>query len=250
MRPAVARYDTIGRAYAGRRRPDPRVARAVASALGGAKSVVNVGAGAGSYEPADRAVVAVEPSGVMLAQRPARAAPALRGSAENLPFADGAFDAALAILTVHHWSDRRAGLSEMRRVARDRVVVLTWDPAHPGFWLVRDYFPGLIEFDRRIFPTLSDLEAALGHVEVCAVPVPYDCVDGFLGAYWRRPWEYLDEGVRGAISTFARIGDISLGLDRLRTDLESGRWAVRNAELFDLEELDLGYRIVVSRRAP
>lgn len=245
----MARYDTIGRAYAARRRPDPRIARVVASALGGAKSVVNVGAGAGSYEPAGRAVVAVEPSGVMIAQRSAGAAPAVRGSAERLPFSDGAFEAALAVLTVHHWSDRRAGLAEMRRVARDRVVVLTWDPAHPGFWLVRDYFPDLIEFDRGIFPALADVAAALGNAEVSAVPVPHDCADGFLGAYWRRPWEYLDEGVRAGISTFARIGDIAPRLARLRADLESGRWATKNAELLDLEQLDLGYRLVVSRRA-
>jgi SAM-dependent methyltransferase len=245
----MTRFDTIGRAYAGRRRPDPRIARIITSALGGARSVVNVGAGTGSYEPADRAVVAVEPSGVMIAQRPPAAAPVVRGAAESLPFSDDAFDAALAVLTVHHWSDRRAGLAEMRRVARDRVVVLTWDPSHPGFWLVRDYFPDLIEFDRRIFPALSDFESALGRVEVSPVPVPHDCVDGFLGAYWRRPEEYLDEGVRGGISTFARIGDISAGLEWLRADLGSGRWVKRNAELLDLEELDLGYRLVVGRRA-
>lgn len=246
----MARYDDIGRAYARRRRPDPRIARILTSALGGARSVVNVGAGAGSYEPADRAVVAVEPSAVMIAQRPAGAAPAVRASAESLPFSDAAFDAALAVLTVHHWSDRRAGLAEMRRVARDRVVILTWDPAHAGFWLVRDYFPDLVESDRSIFPPLAEIEAALGQTEVSVVPVPHDCLDGFLGAYWRRPAEYLDEGARAGISTFSRIGDIAPRLARLRADLESGRWAAKNAGLLDLEELDLGYRLVVGRRAP
>lgn len=245
----MARYDIIGRAYARHRRPDPRIARAVAAALGGAESVVNVGAGAGSYEPADRVVVAVEPSSVMIAQRAAGAAPVVRGSAESLPFSDGAFDAALAILTVHHWADWRAGLAEMRRVARERVVILTWDPAHAGFWLVRDYFPEILEIDGRMFPPLAELEAALGRVEVSAVPVPHDCADGFLGAYWRRPAAYLDEGVRAAISTFARVGDVSARVERLRADLESGRWAARNAELLGLEELDLGYRLVVGRRA-
>jgi len=245
----VTRYDAIGRAYALHRRPDPRIAGALASALGGARSVVNVGAGAGSYEPADSAVVAVEPSAVMLSQRPAGSAPALQGSAERLPFPDGSFDAAMAVLTVHHWADRRAGLAEMRRVARGRVVILTWDPAHAGFWLVRDYFPDLIEFDRRIFPPLSELEGVLGPTEVSAVPVPHDCADGFLGAYWRRPAAYLDEGVRAGISTFSRIGDIAPRLERLRADLESGRWATRNAGLLGLEELDLGYRLVVGRRA-
>lgn len=211
-------------------------------------SVVNVGAGAGSYEPTDRTVLAVEPSAVMIAQRPATAAPAVRGRSERLPLSDRAFDAALAILTVHHWSDRRAGLAEMHRVARDRVVILTWDPAHPGFWLVRDYFPDLIEYDRRIFPTLADFEAALGRVEVSAVPVPHDCTDGFLGTYWRRPEEYLDEEARGAISTFARVGDVSPRLERLRADLRSGRWAMKNADLLGLEGLDVGYRLVVNRR--
>ena len=242
-------YDILGRTYGGHRHADPRIARIISAALGDAATVVNVGAGAGSYEPTDRSVVAVEPSSVMIAQRPASAAPAVQGSAELLPFPDNAFDAALAILTVHHWSDRRAGLAEMRRVARDRVVVLTWDPEHPGFWLVRDYFPDLIEFDRRIFPKLAELEAALGRIDVSVVPIPHDCVDGFLGAYWRRPAAYLDEGVRAGISTFARIGDIPARIERLRVDLESGRWAVRNAELLRLEELDVGYRLVVGRRA-
>lgn len=245
----MLRYDIIGRDYSRRRRPDPRIARIVTAALGDAKSVVNVGAGGGSYEPTDRAVVAVEPSSVMIAQRPENAAPAVLGLAENLPFSANAFDAALAILTTHHWSDQRAGLAEMCRVARDRVVILTWDPKHPGFWLVRDYFPPLIELDRRIFPALADLEAVLGQVEVSVVPIPHDCVDGFLGAYWRRPEEYLDERVRSGISSFSRIGDVSPGVERLRADLTSGRWAVRNAELLHLERLDLGYRLVVSRRA-
>ena len=249
MRSAMPQYDIIGRTYGGHRRADPRIARIIHAALGGAKTVVNVGAGAGSYEPTDCAVVAVEPSSVMIAQRPENAAPVVRGSAENLPFSDNAFEAALAILTVHHWSDRRAGLAEMRRVARDRVVILTWDPAHPGFWLVRDYFPDLIEFDRRIFPKLADLEAALGRVEVSVVPIPHDCVDGFLGAYWRRPTAYLDEGVRAGISTFSRIGDVAPRVERLRAELESGRWARKNAGLLRLAELDLGYRLVVSRRA-
>lgn len=242
-------YDAIGRAYAGHRRPDPRIARVISTALGEAQSVVNVGAGTGSYEPTDRAVVAVEPSSVMIAQRPANAAPVVRGSADNLPFADGAFEAALAILTVHHWSDRRAGLAEMRRVARGQVVVLTWDPEHPGFWLVRDYFPDIIDLDRSIFPTLAELEAVLGHVEVSAVPIPHDCVDGFLGAYWRRPAAYLDEGVRAGISTFARIKDVAPRIERLRAELEDGQWSMKNAELLGLEQLDVGYRLVVSGRA-
>lgn len=242
-------YDDIGRGYTGYRRPDPRIARAIHAALGGARSVVNVGAGAGSYEPADREVTAVEPSSVMIAQRPRGAAPAVQASAERLPFADGAFDAALAILTIHHWVDWRGGLSEMRRVARDRVVVLTWDPEHAGWWLVRDYFPDIVDTDRRIFPALSELGELLGHTEVITVPIPHDCVDGFLGAYWRRPAAYLDEGARAAISAFARIGDVGPRIERLRADLEDGQWTHRNAGILGLDEIDLGYRLVVGRRA-
>lgn len=244
----MADYDVIGRAYASHRRADPRIMRLIDSAIGEAETVLNVGAGTGSYEPTKRAVVAVEPSRVMIAQRPAGAAPVIQGSADRLPFADGAFDAASAILTVHHWQDRQAGLRELRRVARDRVVILTWDPAHRGFWLVRDYFPDLVENDRRIFPTLDELEAVLGRVEVRTVPVPHDCADGFLGAYWRRPASYLEEGVRAGISTFSRIADVSERLERLRDDLESGKWAVNNAELLGLEQMDLGYRLVIARR--
>lgn len=241
-------YDVIGRGYASRRLADPRIKRFIDAALGNAEPVLNVGAGTGSYEPNNRAVVALEPSLVMIAQRPAGAAPVVQGSAERLPFADGAFAAATAILTVHHWVDRHAGLAEMRRVARDRVVILTWDPSHPGFWLVRDYFPDLIEFDRRIFPTLDELESALGRVGVSIVPVPHDCVDGFLGAYWRRPASYLDDRVRSSISTFARISDVPSRIERLRDDLESGAWAEKNSELNGLEHLDVGYRLVVGRR--
>ena len=249
MRRDLADYDIIGRAYTRRRRTDPRIAGVIDSALGEARSVVNVGAGAGSYEPPGRAVVAVEPSLVMIAQRPSGAAPVVRASAERLPFADGSFDAAMAVLTVHHWPDVRAGLQEMRRVARDRVVILTWDTAHPGFWLVRDYFPDMLEHDRRILPTLAEFEAVLGRVSVSAVPVPHDCVDGFLGAYWRRPEAYLDEEVRACISTFARLRDLGPRIERLRRDVEGGRWRAENAALLGLKELDVGYRLVVSRRA-
>ena len=170
----------------------PASPRAIIDALGPAASVVNVGAGAGSYEPADRRVVAVEPSREMIRQRPAGAAPVVQASATALPFAAGAFDAALAVLTVHHWPDRARGLAELRRVARDRVVILTWEPDAARFWLVEDYFPELVAIDRAIFPTRDELERSLGPVELRPLPIPHDCVDGFLGAYWRRPHAYLD----------------------------------------------------------
>ncbi|HSE05545.1 MAG TPA: class I SAM-dependent methyltransferase, partial [Methylomirabilota bacterium] len=239
-------YDRIGVGYRTLRRPDPRIAAAIADALGPAASVLNVGAGAGSYEPAGRPVVAVEPSREMIRQRPARAAPVVQASATALPFRSGAFDAALAVLTVHHWPDRAQGLSELRRVARALVVILTWDPDASTFWLVDDYFPALAAVDRGIFPTEAELRAALGRLELRPVPIPHDCADGFLGAYWRRPHAYLDAAVRGAISTFSKIADVEPGLARLRQDLEDGTWTRRWGHLAALSELDLGYRLVVA----
>ncbi len=244
-------YDTIGLGYDAWRRPDPRIAAAIAQALGAAASVVNVGAGAGSYEPADRRVVAVEPSAAMLAQRRPGTAPAVQASATELPFGDGAFAAALAILTVHHWPDRARGLRELGRVARERVVVLTWDPeARLPFWLTDDYFPEIPAMDRPIFPTLADFAAALGPLAVRPVPVPHDCVDGFLGAYWRRPAVYLDPGARGAISTFAKVADPAPALARLAADLADGTWERRHGHLRGRERLDLGYRLVVAEPRP
>ena len=182
----AALYDTIGRGYAAVRKPDPRIAEAIARGLGDAHSVVNVGAGTGAYEPSDRPVVAVEPSTTMIAQRTAGSAPVVRATAMSLPFKNDSFDAALAVLTVHHWPDKPLGLAELRRVARRRVVVLTWDSASPPFWLT-DYFPELLHVDRPLFPTVRDFERALGPVSVATIPVPHDCSDGFLGAHWRRP---------------------------------------------------------------
>ena len=240
-------YDAIGVGYDAYRRPDPRIAVAIGRTLGAAESVVNVGAGAGSYEPIDRRVVAVEPSLAMIRQRRAGAAPVVQASATDLPFGDGAFDAALAILTVHHWPDRARGLAELVRVARRRVVIVTWDPASSGFWLTEDYFPSILTIDRPIFSTMNELRQALGEIEVVPLPVPYDCVDGFLGAYWRRPHAYLEAGVRSAISTFSKLGDVGPGLDRLRRDLDDGTWMRRHGDLLDRSELDLGYRLVVAR---
>jgi SAM-dependent methyltransferase len=207
-----------------------------------------VGAGTGSYEPRDRPVVAVDPSAVMIAQRDRGAAPAVRGSASQLPFRDASFDASLAVLTIHHWPDLARGLRELRRVARRRVVVLTWDPAATGFWLA-DYFPEIPAIDRRILPPLAELERHLGAIEIHHVPVPHDCVDGFLGAYWRRPEAYLRAEVRAAISTFARLRDLERGLAALRRDLDSGAWRARHGHLLERAELDLGYRLVAGAGA-
>jgi SAM-dependent methyltransferase len=240
-----ALYDSIGRGYARHRRADPRLAARIHAALGDARTVVNVGAGAGSYEPAGRRVVAAEPSAVMVRQRAPGSAPAVRASADALPFHDGAFDAAMAVLTLHHWPDWRRGLREMRRVAR-RTVLFTWDPAAPGFWLVQDYFPAVLEVDRPVFPTFDEIAGVLGPVDVQPVPIPADCTDGFLAAYWRRPEAYLDADLRGAISVFARIPDLATPLARLAADLADGTWARRWGSLLEQTELDAGYRLVTA----
>lgn len=239
-------YDEIGGGYRNARRSDPRIATAIVRALGQADTVVNVGAGAGSYEPADRSVVAVEPAMTMIRQRRAGSAPAVQASATALPFRDAAFAAALAILTVHHWPERARGLDELALVARGRAVIVTWDPAASGFWLVDDYFPEIVEIDRAIFPSIEELRRALGPVEVSTLPIPHDCVDGFLGAYWRRPQAYLDAEVRGAMSTFSKIRRLESGLFRLRKDVEDGSWTRRYGDLLSRSEIDLGYRLVVS----
>jgi SAM-dependent methyltransferase len=237
-------YDTIGRNYRRYRQPDPRIHDAIARSLADSRTLVNVGAGAGSYEPSDKLVVAVEPSLVMIRQRAQDAAPAVRASAMALPFRDGAFDAALAVLTIHHWPDWQRGIQELRRVASGRVVIVTWDPGHSGFWLT-DYFPGALQADRQTFPTLPQIGRELRAMTVRTVPIPHDCSDGFLGAYWRRPEAFLSEGVRSAISTFSKIGNVSEIVERLRQDLQCGAWQRRNASIMDLPELDLGYRILI-----
>lgn len=243
----MALYDTIGRGYTTFRTPDPRIAAAIDAALGDAATVANIGAGAGGYEPKGRSVVAVEPSEVMTRQRPPGAAPCIQGSAEALPLATASFDATMAILSVHHWTDREQGFREMRRVARKRVVLLTWAPDVSSFWLTEEYFPEILEHDRGIFPSTASLSAMLerivGPARIEPVPIPHDCSDGFLCAYWRRPECYLDSGRRAAISSFARF-DARAGIERLHADISSGRWARQHADLLAMESMDLGYRLV------
>lgn len=241
-----ASYDTIGVNYSDLRKPDARIERAIGKALGAARTVLNVGAGAGSYEPADRQVTAIEPSVEMIRQRGASAAPVIQGYAEDLPFDDNSFDASMAILTIHHWADKEKGLSEMRRVTRGRVVILTFDPSHRGFWLA-DYIPELVALDEVQMPRITDYEAWLGAVEISAVPIPHDCTDGFLCAYWRRPAAYLDPRIRAAMSSFWALDDISEGLGKLASDLDTGAWAQRYSELLDLDECDFGYRLVTTK---
>jgi hypothetical protein len=242
----MAKYDELGTTYARTRASDPRIQAQIDRALGDARTVVNVGAGTGSYEPRDRAVTAVEPSAVMIAQRPPDAAPCIQASAEQLPFADGSFDAALAILTVHHWTDLERGVAELQRVA-PRVVIVTWDADYgERFWLTRDYVRASIEHDRARFPPIDRLAALLGPgTAVEPVPVPHDCSDGFCGAFWRRPEAYLDPEVRAGISNLKELeGQSGEGLARLRADLASGAWRERQVELLDADTWDVGYRIV------
>jgi SAM-dependent methyltransferase len=237
-------YDEVGRSYVATRRPDPRIASVLRNALGDASSVVNIGAGSGAYEPTDLDVIAVEPSRVMIDQRPAGAKPAILGSAEALD--DKSVDAALAVLTVHHWSDLERAWAEVRRVVRKRAVFLTFDPAAPPFWLTRDYLPEIRELDAHRLPRLSVFER-LGAVEIRRMPIPHDCTDGFLAAFWRRPAAYLDPTVQANISAFVELEPSTRrrGLDALRRDLEDGTWASRNSELADAETLDAGYRVVI-----
>jgi SAM-dependent methyltransferase len=236
-------YDIIGVNYSDLRKPDPRIEAMIERALGSAKTVLNVGAGAGSYEPAGRQVTAIEPSMEMIRQRRIPAASVVQGHAEDLPFEDRSFDASMAILTVHHWADKEKGLKEMRRVARGEIVILTYDPSFRGFWLA-DYIPGLVDLDEAQMPRMTDYEAWLGPVEISPVPIPHDCTDGFLCAYWRRPAAYLDPRVRAAMSSFWAVGDVSAALARLERDLDSGLWASLHSELLDLDECDCGYRLV------
>ena len=243
-----ALYDEIGVTYTSTRRADPRIAAAIRHALGPATRVVNVGAGAGAYEPADRLVVAVEPSRRMIQQRPPGAAAAIQASAEALPFERGTFDAALAVLTLHHWSDWRRGLDEMRRVA-DRLVIFTFEIADlDRFWLTQRYFPEIVELSRGQCPSVEEVAAHIGNCRVDSVPVPHDCVDGFLAAYWRRPEAYLDPNVRAGMSGFSLVGAeaVTRGVARLHADLESGEWERRFGHLRQLEAIDVCYRLLVT----
>ena len=242
-------YQSIGNGYSATRRPDPRIQRLIVTALGDAQSVVNVGAGTGNYEPTDRWVVAVEPSPAMIAQRRPGAAPAVRAVAEGLPFGAQTFDAALAILTLHHWTDLASGLAELRRVASRQVILLFEPWVSWQFWLV-EYFPECQSLPSEMrAPSVEDLRMHLNVEDVIPVPVPADCIDGFAGAYWRRPDAYLDPSVRAGISSLAQLSPevAERCVQRLRQDLESGEWDARYGYLRELTELDLGYRLLMAQ---
>jgi SAM-dependent methyltransferase len=253
----AALYDRIGRSYALSREPDPRIAARVRRALGDARTVLNVGAGAGAYEPPDLDVLAVEPSAVMIAQRPPGSAPVLEACAERIPLPDDSVDAAMTILSDHHWTDRAAGLRELRRVARRRVVLLNADPAVVcAFWLSREYLPSFAnlipERWRHAGAWERELEEHLGPIVTEVVPVPRDCRDGFYAAYWRRPEAYLSPEIRDNISVFRLLpeADVRDAVDRLAADLADGSWYERHHELTTLDELDVGMRIAVAQVTP
>jgi SAM-dependent methyltransferase len=241
-----AAYDRIGAGYSRVRRPDQRLAILITEGLGDARTVVNIGAGAGSYEPAGRQVVAVEPSAVMLGQHPG--ASRIQASAESLPFADRSVDAAMAIMTVHHWADLAAGLREMRRVAR-RQVVFTWDPDHDReLWVISEYLPEIRRIEHARFPSLAEMARLLGAHTIRPFEIPFDFADGYQPAFWRRPEAYLDPRVRAASTTFAQLPGsiVEPAMERLRADIGSGAWADRHHDLLGADRIDYGYRLLVA----
>jgi SAM-dependent methyltransferase len=239
-------YDHIGVGYSSVRRPDPRWAQRIRASLGDPRTVLNVGAGAGAYEPTDVLVVAVEPSLKMRTQRRPGSSPCVIGSAENLLFDDQSFDAAMAVLTVHHWSDLQAGISELLRVAA-RFAIVTYDmDVQADFWFTRDYVPEIAQAERSRVPSLDRLTALLGPCDVTELPVWHDFTDGFMTAFWRRPEAYLDPSIRRACSAFALTDEqaVTRGVERLRDDLATGEWHRRYADMIQREHIDAGFRLL------
>jgi SAM-dependent methyltransferase len=244
-------YETHGKGYAGRRLADPRIAAAIVGALGDARTVLNVGAGAGSYEPRDRWVLAVEPSATMRAQRPADAAPCLAGTAESLPLDDDAVVAAMACVTIHHWTDRAAGLAELRRIARGPVVVFTFELDALIPWQL-DYLAEPLAIERPRFGTAREVAAELGGTtRIESIPTPADCTDGFFEAFWNRPEALLDPTVRASQSIWELVEPAVQEriAARLATDLESGRWDEEHGALREQESYEGSLRLVISEPA-
>jgi SAM-dependent methyltransferase len=241
-----AAYDRIGRGYSRTRKSDPRIASRVEGALGTAETVLNVGAGTGSYEPTGRTITAVEPSAEMIAQRPEGSAPVVQAAAERLPFGDGTFEAAMALLSIHHWEDPQRGIAEMQRVAKG-TVILTFDSGDLQNWWLRDYAPQIAADDSSRFPPIDSIVGWLGGATVETVEVCADCADLFLGALFARPELILDDEVRAATSGFARMEDRAEreAVGRLRSDLESGRWDRLYGYHRELDHLDVGLRLLI-----
>jgi SAM-dependent methyltransferase len=244
-------YDSIGLQYRSRRNPDARIAAQINRALGDAKTVCNVGAGTGSYEPDDRDVVAVEPSQIMIAQRTSKHR-VVNACAESLPFPDASFDAAMAILSIHHWSDPIKGLAEMRRVSRQQLILTFDTERQTDHWLVSEYLPEIASFELNRALPIEQIKKCLHAQTVECVQIPWDCTDGFLAAYWRRPAEYLKPEVQATISTLAQLPQVivSKAMDRLARDLAGGDWAARHADLLQRAEMDFGYRLIITDKPP
>lgn len=240
-------YDNIGLAYSVTRCTDPQIAQQLYAELQGATRIVNIGAGTGSYEPANVELVAVEPSAKMIAQRKASAHPVEQAFAEKLPFADHSFSHAMTVLSMHHWTDRARAFGEINRVATEKFVAITWDPNSEPFWLTRDYFPEIHAMDRPIFPDLAEFRAHFDEVQMRPLPIPSDCQDGFFAAFWQRPEAYLQSSVRQSMSPFAKIENLAEGLQKLEADLASGAWAAKNHAILSLSSLDVGYVLVTAK---
>ncbi len=239
-----AKYDNIGINYSQKRKSDPRIASQILSKLEKAKSIVNIGAGSGSYEPDDIELVALEPSIEMINQRSSNAHPTVQGVAESLPFPDNSFTHALTILSMHHWTNREMAYREINRVATEKFVAVSWNPNSEPFWLTKDYFPEIFEYDKRIFPDVNEIENYFDNVQIEPLLIPEDCIDGFLAAYWKKPSAYLDINVRNSISSFSKLNDITKGLKKLKTDIENKSWIQVNKSILSKSSLDAGYVII------
>ncbi|MGB0385176.1 MAG: class I SAM-dependent methyltransferase [Ardenticatenaceae bacterium] len=240
-------YDKIGITYSVTRCTDPKIAKQLYSELQGAARIVNIGAGTGSYEPKNVELVAVEPSAKMIAQRKDGSHPVEKAFAEKLPFEDNSFSHAMTVLSMHHWENRALAFSEINRVATEKFVAITWDPKSDPFWLTRDYFPEIYEMDKPIFPDLEELKEHFDDVKMRPLLIPSDCKDGLLAAFWKRPDAYLTSQVRQATSAFAKLKNLSEGLQKLEDDLASGAWAKNNHAILGLSSLDVGYRIISAK---
>lgn len=239
-------YDKIGQGYSAGRQTDPYIASQIYAELQGAESILNIGAGTGSYEPPNINLIAIEPSIRMIRQRLPGSHPVLQASSEYLPFTDKCFSHTMTVLSMHHWQNRTKAFAEIERVTRESFVAVTWLPESNPFWLTQDYFPELYETDRLIFPNLDELYAGFKNITIKKLPIPADCKDGFMAAYWRRPRAYLDENIRRGISTFYKLSNISTGLLRLENELNDGRWYKKYGDLLNLDFLDVGYRIITA----
>jgi len=243
-------YDQIGKGYSINRKSDPKIAKQIYSKLVGAKKILNIGAGSGSYEPANIDLIAVEPSAEMIAQRAENAHPVFQAFAEELPFESNSFSHSMTVLSMHHWTDRNQAFDEIKRVTTDTFVAITWDPSSNPFWLTRDYFPEIYETDKNIFPSITDFKSHFYDVQVSPLWIPDDCQDGFLAAFWKRPEAYLNEEIRKSISTFSYLKELESGLNNLEKDLNNGDWKNNNQSILNSSELDAGYVIVSAKVAP